>query len=158
MTVPRDRISYGYHTFPFFGLDVPGTAPHALPVLPIRVRAVGGQFGRPFNAILDTGSTRTLVPRAVATAGGLKLSGTETEVRVVGGVSTGEEASADLAIADAHYPEVLCWQLASATVIVMPDEALDMPILGWDTLDPFELIIDRRRERISLRLHADREG
>jgi Aspartyl protease len=153
MTTPRDRVSYGFHAFPFFGLQVPGQPPFPLPLVPLRLRTAGGHYGRPFNAILDTGSTRTLIPNALAVSNGLRSTDVEAEVHVVGGTAKGTEVPAELAIVDAHYPEVSRWEIADVIVLAMRDADLEIPVIGWDVLGLFELGIDRLRERISMRLH-----
>jgi predicted aspartyl protease len=152
MTTPKDRVSFGHHTFPFFGLQIPGGAELPLPLLPLRIRPVGGQFGRPFNAILDTGSTRTLIPSALARANAIRTVDETSQVRVIGGTASGHDAALDLAIVDAHFPEITCWEVANTQAKVMSDEDLDCAVLGWDTLRLFEFTIDRKRERVSLRL------
>lgn len=154
MTTPRDRVSYGYHTFPFFGLRVPGEEAHPLPVIPLRARVPGGHFGRPFNAILDTGSSRTLLPQRLAIRNGILESEVTRELSVIGGTARGTEAAAEIAIMDAHYPEINCWEISDTAILVMRDEDLEIPVMGWDVLGLFEFSVDRRRQRISMRLHT----
>jgi len=155
MTTPRDRVSFGYHTFPFFGLQAPGREAHPLPLIPLRARGPGGSFGRPFNAILDTGSTSTLIPERLAARNGLSKSGVERALSVIGAQAKGTEAGATLAIVDAHYPEVNCWEVADTVVLVMKDDDLEIPVLGWNILGLFEFTMDRRRQRISMKLHTE---
>jgi hypothetical protein len=62
MSVPKDRVSFGAHAFPFTGLRRPDDELAVLPSLPLRVRATGNEWLTPFDAVLDTGSTRTVLP------------------------------------------------------------------------------------------------
>lgn len=153
MTVPRDRVSFGHHTFPFFGLQEHGREVIPLPLLPIRIRAPAGRYGRAFNAILDTGSTTTLIPSALAQANGIPRSDRSSNLRVVGGVTSTFEADLDLAIVDARVPEISCWEMAGVPARVAGNDDLDSAVVGWDILGLFEMILDRQANRISLRLH-----
>jgi len=152
MTTPRDRVSFGHHSFPFFGLQGTAEEPLPLPMLPVRIRRLGGRYGRAFNAVLDTGSTRTLIPAALARANGVLWEERPSPLRVVGGVAEGFGATVDVAIVDANLPEVSCWEVSRVDVRVMEDKDLDSAIVGWDLLELFEIVMDRQGDRISLRL------
>lgn len=157
MSVPRDRVSFGAHVFPFVGLRGVSVPPADVPFLPLRLRLPAGRWCLPFNAVLDTGSTHTVLPFALAEDLGLPSEG---------GTSTMEGAAADfettiarcdLAIADAGFPDVNCWEINGLEIRVGAREArIRRPVIGWDVLGLFDLALSQARDRIELRLAANR--
>jgi len=70
-----------------------------------------------------------------------------------GGVFHAERARVDLAIVDAHFPEITCWEVGTMTVWVPTrEDSLEAPVLGWDLLGLFRTSLDPRRRLIELRL------
>jgi hypothetical protein len=78
-------VSFGAHVFPFAGIQLEGTDAPALPLLPIRIRTAAGRWSRPFNAVIDTGSTGCLVESALARQFGLSPEGEAKAMRGAGG-------------------------------------------------------------------------
>lgn len=153
MTVPHDRVSYGSHAFPFSGLHAIGAAHPPLPLLPIRIRGERGSWSRPLSAVLDTGSTRTILPYEVAAAFGFEPSAEVLSVRVLGADAETRPADFHLAIVDAHFPDVTCWEVAGVKALVpVKPAALEFPLLGWDLLGLFDIRLNAEKERIDLRL------
>ena len=71
----------------------------------------------------------------------------------VGGRRRGKGAVRDVALVDAQFPEVTCWEVAGIEFRVPAVEgALDFSVLGWDLLSPFDVSVSHRNGRIELRL------
>jgi hypothetical protein len=156
LTTPPDRISFGPHVFPFSGLSAAGKEPVPLPLIPIRIRPAGGRWSTPFDAALDTGSTRTLLPKGLAAACGVVAAGAPEEIEAPGVPFQAVPADADLAIVDAHFPEVPVWELHGFRVWVpLREDVLAIPVLGWDLLAKFHVAFDHRRQKVELRLQID---
>ena len=152
MTLPHDRVSFGAHAFPFSGFHADGGQRPALPLLPVRLRKPGGVWSRPINAILDTGSTKTVFPAGVDQLTGIEPPGQRHRI---GGLGKGADAVSlvgDLAIVDASFPSISCWEFSGLGVemVLAPDD-LDHPVLGWDLLSAFELVVSAEDARIELR-------
>lgn len=152
MTVPRERVAFGAHVFPFAGLHAEGVDRPGLPLLPIRLRRRGGTWMRPMNAILDTGSNRTVLPAGVDELTGAAPG---SDRRRLGGLGKGAETvdlGVDLAIVDANYPGISCWEFANvAARMVLSEDDLDHPVVGWDVLGWFDMTISAEDSRIELR-------
>ena len=140
----------GSHVFRFGGHGEP--EPVGLPLIPIRIARPGQARSLPFNAILDTGSTQTVIPAAMYEVAGGEPSGDRRQLRTGGGPVEGWDAAIDLHIVDSHLPSVVCWSFEGAGVFVAEDEA-DFPlaVLGWDLLGNFELKINRELGFIELK-------
>lgn len=106
MTTPRDRVSFGYHAFPFYGMASPERPLYSVPLLPIRIRPVGGPWSNPLNSVLDTGSTHSYLPEEMAEELGLAAGGAEVERKGSGAPFAARAARCDLAIVDAGFPTV----------------------------------------------------
>ena len=109
----------------------------------------------PFNAVLDTGSTHTLLPFALAEDLGLSVAEPTSTME---GASADFEASivrCDLSIVDPSLPDVSCWEISGLDIRVGAREArLRRPVIGWDVLGLFDLAISQARDRIEVRLAA----
>lgn len=71
----------------------------------------------------------------------------------VGGRRRGKGAVRDVALVDAQFPEVTCWEVAGIEFRVPAVEgALDFSVLGWDLLSLFDVSVSHRNGRIELRL------
>lgn len=152
MSVPRGRISFGAHHFPFSGFRGGGSEEFDLPVLPVRLRPADGPWSRVFNSLLDTASTISVVPSGLAERTGAKTYGSSREARGAGSPFSVRAAHVDLSIVDAHLPTVTCWEIADTTIWVAdPDASLEYPVIGWDLLALFELSINHSRKQIELR-------
>jgi len=61
--------------------------------------------------------------------------------------------SRDIAIVDAQFPEVTCWEVAGVELRVPTAVGLlDFSVLGWNLLRLFDLSVSHRKGRIELRL------
>ena len=132
----------GSHAFRYGGY---GSAPgFDLPLIPVTVAAPGGRSSLPLNAILDTGSTDTVVPESVYAAVVGRPEGRRETLKTPGGVVEGVRVMVDLAIVDSHLPSVICWAFEGAEVFVAAEDA-DFPlgVLGWDLLSHFEVRVNR---------------
>lgn len=153
MTAPRGKVAFGYHAFPFFGMTSTERALPSVPLLPMRVRSGGGPWSNPLNAVLDTGSTHSYLPSEVAEEFGLRADGDVVERKGAGGLFPSAPAPCDLAIVDAHFPNVTCWEIADFTLWVPARAgALDVPLLGWDLLQLFDLSLSHHSDLIQMRL------
>lgn len=152
MSVPPGKVAFGAHLFPFTGLEGGSGDVHQLPVLPIRVRQADRSWSTPFNAVIDTGSTLTVLPAEVAADLGIRLLKQEHEARGAAGRFGVRAASAAIAVVDAHLPSVTCWELSDCTIWVTSGPAvLDFPVVGWDLLSVFEVSFNHNRQSIQLR-------
>lgn len=153
MSVPRDRVSYGAHVFPFVGLGAPGQPPAGVPFLPISLRPKAGGWCMPFNAVLDTGSTHTTLPHPVAHDVGLVAGATDSTMEGAGADFGTAPVSCDLAIVDSQFPDIHCWEVDGLEVrVAEPSARLRRPVVGWDVLGLFELKLDQSKDRIEIRL------
>lgn len=153
MTVPRERVAVGPHTFPFSGVHSSEELLPDVPMLPLRTRTPGGKWSRAVNAILDTGSTRSLMPPRMAIDLGVSAGAPAEELRGAGGPFKAAPALCDVAVVDAQFPEVTVWELAGISFGIPTDEgALDFPVLGWDVLRHFDFSLSHQRGRIEMRL------
>ena len=104
------------------------------------------------NAILDTGSTRTVFPAGIDELVGIQRP---QDRHRIGGLGSGAEAVSlvlDLSIVDASFPSISCWEFSNFSAeMVTTAEDLDHPVLGWDLLSAFELVISAEDARIELR-------
>ena len=157
MTPSRERVAFGYHAFPFYGLSNRERLLPSIPLLPIRIRAPGKPWSNPLNAILDTGSTHSFLPVPVAEDFQLQADGAPVERHGAGGPFLSFPARCDLAIVDAHFPTVTCWEIAEVAIWV-PSKAgmLEIPILGWDILHLFDLTLKQHADLIQMRLAPER--
>ena len=155
MTTPRDRISYGSHVFPFTGVREREVPLHGLPMLPIRIRGRNGKWSSPVNAVLDTGSNRSLLPADVAKGFGLPALGPPSSIQGAGGMFDAIPTACDVAIADAYFPDVNCFEIQAVGFgVPVLKEPLLFPVVGWDVLRLFELTLSHRHARIELRLET----
>lgn len=155
MTAPHDRISYGSHVFPFAGLRTAALEPSPLPLIPIRVRAEARPWSTPFDAALDTGSTRTFLPKGLAEANRIVASGDPEEIEGAASAFEARPADADLMITDANYPEVPVWEIRRLRLwIPVREDAVAIPVLGWDLLAQFHICFDHRRQKVEMRLQT----
>jgi predicted aspartyl protease len=140
----------GSHVFRFGGHgDSEGVG---LPLIPIRLAAGGRAPSPSFNAIVDTGSTHTVLPQALFEVAGGAPSGDRKELKTGGGPVGGFQAAVDLQIVDSHLPSVVCWAFQEARVFVAAEDAdFQLPVLGWDLLDHFEIKINRKLGFIELK-------
>ena len=153
MTTPHDRVAYGAHVFPFAGLHSSDEGLPPRPLLPVRVRAPGGAWSRPFNAVLDTGSTWCLLQTRLARDLGFSVEGPEEEMRGAGGRFKSALATCDVGVMDAQFPEVTCLEVDAVDFAIPLDEdALDISVLGRNVLRLFDLSVSHRKGRIELRL------
>ncbi len=153
MTTPRDRVAFGTHVFPFAGMHSSAEGFPPLPLLPVRVRTPAGTWSRPFNAILDTGSTQCLLQTRLARDLGFSVEGSEREMRGAGGRFKSVPAKCDVGLMDAQFPEVTCWEVQAVDFAIPLDEdALEISLLGWDLLHLFDVAVSHRKGRIELRL------
>jgi hypothetical protein len=152
VTIPHERVAFGAHAFPFSGFHADGKDRPALPLLPVRLRKPGGAWSRPLNAILDTGSTKTVFPAGVDALLGVERP---QEKHRIGGLGRGAEAvsiTVDIAIVDASFPSIPCWEFSDLPVeMVLVDDDLEHPVLGWDLLFAFEMVLNSEESRIELR-------
>ena len=153
MTTPRDRAAFGTHVFPFSGIYATDQDLPDLPMLPVRLRLVGGRWSHPINAILDTGSTRSLVPGDVAADLGISPVGVPEDMHGAGGHFKAAPAVLDVTVVDAQFPEVTCWEVAGVGfgITTQPD-SIEFPVIGWDVLRLFDFSLSHRRGRVELRL------
>lgn len=155
MSVPRDRVSHGAHAFPFTGLRTGEGGFTSLPCLPVRVRQGDRGWSTPFDAVIDTGSTRTVVPGEWADHLGLERTGEAEPMRGAGGPFETRAATVDLSVVDAHFPQVTCWEIVGAMIRVGEGpRALDYPVLGWDVLRLFRVTFEPRQRWIEMKLLA----
>jgi hypothetical protein len=153
LTTPRDRVSFGFHAFPFYGMARPERPLYSVPLLPIRVRPPGGPWSNPLNAVMDTGSTHSYLPGDMAGELGLAPAGTEVERKGSGATFAAQAARCDLAIVDAGFPTVTCWELSDFELWVPTKRAsLEVPLLGWDLLHLFDLSLSSHEDLIRMRL------
>lgn len=153
MTTPRDRVAFGTHAFPFSGLHAEDNSLPSLPMLPLRVRLPNGSWSPAFNAVLDTGSTQCLFSRRIAALLEIPIEGSTEPTGGAGGVFQTVGTSRDIAIVDAQFPEVTCWEVAGVELRVPAEEGvLDFSVLGWNLLRLLELSVSHRKGRIELRL------
>jgi hypothetical protein len=118
----------------------------------VRLRKAGGTWARPLNAIADTGSTRTVFPTGIDELVGIARP---AERHRIGSLGKGAEAVSlvvDLAIVDASFPSISCWEFSdfSVDMVVVADD-LEHPVLGWDLLAAFHLAFSAEEARIELR-------
>lgn len=152
MSVPPGRVSFGSHLFPFSGLSGGATETVDLPLLPLRIKRPGGSWSTPFNAILDTGSTMTILPAETASSLGLVHQSTRRAARGGGGPFDVHPCMTDMAIVDAHLPRVTCWEIADATIWVAADaNSMDFPVVGWDLLGVFEVTLNHMNQSVLLK-------
>jgi len=155
LTTPRDRISYGSHAFPFWGLQTGSGEPPPLPMLPIRIRTGRGAWSTAFDAAPDTGSTRTIIPMLLAESIGLVVGGAQEAIDAAAGDFQARPATGDLAIVDAHYPGVPVWEIHDLTIWVpVREDVVAIPVLGWDVLALFHICFDHKERRVEMRLHT----
>ncbi len=101
---------------------------------------------------MDTGSTKTVFPAGID-----QLTGIERpqDRHRIGGLGRGAEAVSvvlDLGIVDASFPSISCWEFSSFPVeMVVASEDLEHPVLGWDLLSAFDLVVSAEDARIELR-------
>lgn len=159
MTTPRDRVAFGYHAFPFSGMARQDQPLPSVPLLPVRVRSDGQAWSNPLNAVLDTGSTHSYLPAVVAGEFKIRTDGEVVERKGAGGSFPSGPARCDLAIVDAHFPNVTCWEVTDFTLWVPSKaEALDVPLLGWDLLRLFEVSLSHHADLIKMRLAPARHA
>jgi hypothetical protein len=157
VTTPAGRISFGYHAFPFYGLAGDGPPLPSLPMVPIRIRSGATQWSNPLNAVPDTGSTHSYVPRTVAVELGVHPGGEAEPRQGGGGTFSAAPAVCDIAIVNAYFPSVACWELAKFTVwIPARDQDLDYLLLGWDLLHLFDVSFSHHENVIQMRLAPER--
>jgi len=157
LTTPHDRVAFGAHVFPFAGMYSSGGGFPPLPLLPISVRAPSGRWSRPFNAVLDTGSTRCLLHPRLARDLGFSSDGPAEEMRGAGGPFKAVPAKCDVAVRDAQFPEVTCWEISGIPFGIPTGEAgLEISVVGWDLLHLFDVAVSHRNGRIELRLADER--
>ena len=153
MTTPRDRVAFGFHAFPFYGMARRDHGLPSVPFLPLRLRVGGGAWSNPMNAVLDTGSTHSYMPKEVAEELGIEGEGAEVERRGAGGTFPSLPARCDVAVVDAHFPTVTCWELAEFEMwIPTRRDSLEVPIVGWDLLHLFEVSLLHHADLIRMRL------
>ena len=131
-----------------------------LPLLPLRLSAGRSDSGRLVNAILDSASSRTMLPFEMAEvleAGEISF---DDRVQTAGGEAEVGRATVDLHIVDSHLPAVVHWNFDRIQVQVAgPDAGLDLPIVGWDILARFDTCLYPRQGLIVMRpiAHASDE-
>lgn len=153
MTTPRDRVAVGRHVFPFSGLHSGDEVLPDLPMLPIRVRHQASRWSHAINAIVDTGSTRSLIPGDLAADLGVPRLGPDAPMQGAGGAFDAWPTECDLSIVDGQFPEVPCFQIDGVSFgVPVVAEPMAFPVLGWDVLRLFELSLSHRRARIEMRL------
>jgi hypothetical protein len=122
-------------------------------MLPLRVRLPNGSWSPAFNAVLDTGSTQCLLSRRAAAFLEIPIEGPAEPTGGAGGTFQTIGTSRDVAIVDAQFPEVTCWEMAGVDLRVPTAEGvLDFSVLGWNLLRLFDLSVSHRKGRIELRL------
>lgn len=153
MSVPRDRVSYGAQVFPFVGLGAPGSPSAGVPFLPMSLKPKGGAWCVPFNAVLDTGSTHTTLPRELARGVGVAVGAADSTMEGAGADFRTATVLCDFAIVDAQFPDIHCWDVEGLEVRVAESTArLRRPVIGWDVLGLFEIKLDHSKDRIEVRL------
>ncbi len=106
----------GSHVFRYGGH---GDSPaFDLLLIPFTIAASGGRPSLPLNAILDTGSTHTIVPQPVYAAVVGAPQGRRETLKTPGGPVEGIRAVVDFAIVDSHLPSVVCWTFEGTEVFV----------------------------------------
>jgi hypothetical protein len=139
--------------FPFSGLRSPGSESFPIPLVPIRVRERTGPWSIPFDAALDTGSTRTFLPKGLAGACSITSSEPPEEVDAPAASFEASPATVELAIMDSNYPEVSVWEIHGFRIwIPVRDDVVAVPVLGWDLLARFHICFDHGRQKIEMRL------
>jgi hypothetical protein len=126
---------------------------YSVPLLPIRVRPPGGRWSKALSAVIDTGSTHSYLPGEMAAELGLAPGGAEVERKGSGAPFAAQAGRCDLAIVDASFPTVTCWELSDFELWVPTKRAaLDVPLLGWDLLHLFDLSLSSHADLIQMRL------
>jgi hypothetical protein len=90
----------GSHVFRYGGHGEPEQV--GLPLIPIRIARPGQAPSLPFNAIMDTGSTQTVIPAAIYEMVRGAPSGDRRQLKTGGGPVNGWDAAIDLHIVDSH--------------------------------------------------------
>ncbi len=155
MTTPRERTSFGTHAFPFSGLRLGEGEPPPLPLIPVRVRPPDGTWSTPFDALIDTGSTRTFLPKGLAQSCAIATSEAPEEVDAPAASFEAAPAMVELAVMDANYPEVPVWEFRGFRMWVpVREDVVAIPVLGWDLLTQFHFCFDHAKQKVEMRLQS----
>jgi predicted aspartyl protease len=122
----------------------------------VRLRTGARDWSVPVDALVDTGSARTIIPKEWGDFMAVEGRGSTVTLEGAGGPFQAAPFEVDLSIVDSNFPEVSCWEFRAVELLVaVRAEALRLPVLGWDILGLFRLTIDRRNGVIELRLHHE---
>jgi hypothetical protein len=129
----------GSTVFRFAGFgDLPG-AELWLPLLPIRVSSQGAPAPFVVNAVLDSGSTRTVLPFEIAEKLALQNLAFNDTMATAGGEAKVAQATIRLDIVDSNFPAVQYWSFEVLPVeVTEPSVDLALPLIGWDILHRFD--------------------
>jgi len=73
-------------------------------------------------------------------------------MRGAGGPFRAAPVTCDVAVVDAQFPEVTCWEVDDVVFgVPVEEDALEISVVGWDLLRLFDLSVSHRKGRIELR-------